>query len=382
MIVLFRRPNEMHAKKNFLIISAHDFRSRRKANMHFIANELAKRGTTRFFSTRFSEITRFRPDPRHDLYDRANRVETVNDVDCYLWKTPVHAFNTRLKALRPVENLFFRIYQSAAPEILKTWIEEATTIIFESGYAIIFFDLVKQLNPDSQTIYIASDAMKTINAASYPDEVLQNVAPQLTSIAVPSRLLRDEFPGNARVFYAPHGIDPSIKDQADPNPYTAELNAVSVGSMLFDRELIRSAADQMPDVTFHVIGSGDKWLTDRPGNVVVYDEMPHRETLRYIKHATFGIAPYRGEAPFYLADTSMKLMQYELFGLPTICPETVVGDNPMRVGYDASDRDSVKRAMLAAMAMPHATKRQFLTWTDVADRILAPDLFEDTKLVA
>lgn len=365
-------------KKNFLLISAHDYRSRRKANVHFIADELAKRGTTRFFSLRFSEITRFRPDPRHDLYDRANKVETVNGVDCYLWKTPVHAFNTRVKALRPIENLLFRIYQSAAPEIFKTWIQEATTIIFESGYAIIFFDLAKQLNPKAETIYLASDAMKTINSASYPDAILQRVAPDLTSVSVPSRLLRDEFPMSARVFYTPHGIDPSIKDQADPSPYTGELNGVSVGSMLFDRELIRSAAELRPDITFHVIGSGDTWLSERPGNVLVYDEMPHRETLRYIKHASFGIAPYRGEAPYYLADTSMKLMQYELFGLPTICPQNVVGGNPMRIGYDAADRDSVDKAMLAAIAMPHIATRRFLTWGDVTDRLLTPEHYEDT----
>jgi 2-beta-glucuronyltransferase len=37
------------AKAPFLVISRHDFRSPRKANMHFIAEELARHGPTRFF---------------------------------------------------------------------------------------------------------------------------------------------------------------------------------------------------------------------------------------------------------------------------------------------------------------------------------------------
>jgi 2-beta-glucuronyltransferase len=34
---------------NFLVISAHDYRSRRKAGIHFVTAELEKRGNTRFF---------------------------------------------------------------------------------------------------------------------------------------------------------------------------------------------------------------------------------------------------------------------------------------------------------------------------------------------
>ena len=40
---------------SYLLISAHhDYRMQRRSSIHFIANELAKRGTTRFFSMRYS----------------------------------------------------------------------------------------------------------------------------------------------------------------------------------------------------------------------------------------------------------------------------------------------------------------------------------------
>ena len=53
------------AMQRYLIISGHDFRTPRWANMHFIARELAQRGTTRFFSLGCSAalISDWRPAP-------------------------------------------------------------------------------------------------------------------------------------------------------------------------------------------------------------------------------------------------------------------------------------------------------------------------------
>ncbi len=34
----------------YLVLSAHDYRTPRRANIHFITDQLALRGTTRFFS--------------------------------------------------------------------------------------------------------------------------------------------------------------------------------------------------------------------------------------------------------------------------------------------------------------------------------------------
>ena len=75
------------AKPNFLVVTAHDYRTPRRTTMHFIADELAERGTTRFFSLRYSALSRLRPDGRHPIADRANQLETIKGVDCFLWKT-------------------------------------------------------------------------------------------------------------------------------------------------------------------------------------------------------------------------------------------------------------------------------------------------------
>ena len=142
----------------FLVLSAHDYRTPRRANIHFIADELAKRGPTRFFSLRYSALSRWKRDIRLPLDARANRVERHGDVECFLWKTLLHPFNTRRRWLRPLERLMFRWYARHPPPPLKAWLREAEVVIFESGTAVVFVELARQLNPSARLIYRASDS--------------------------------------------------------------------------------------------------------------------------------------------------------------------------------------------------------------------------------
>ena len=99
--------------------------------------------------------------------------------------------------------------------------------------------------------------------------------------------------------------------------------------MLFDESFFTSAADQFPEVQFHIIGPGRTSDALSRSNVHVYGEMKFAETVKYIKHAKFCIAPYRrNEHATYLADTSMKLLQYDFLGLPSVYPAFAAGDHP------------------------------------------------------
>ena len=69
----------INVKPSYLFLSAHDFRSPRKASVHFIAEELVLLGKTRFFSIRYSFLSRFKRDPRMSLDAEANR-EAVYQV--------------------------------------------------------------------------------------------------------------------------------------------------------------------------------------------------------------------------------------------------------------------------------------------------------------
>ncbi|KAF3996308.1 glycosyltransferase [Glaciimonas immobilis] len=367
-----------------LMITAHDYRSRRRVNVHFIAAELKKYGPTSFFSCQYSFLSQLKSDPRKSLNRLANKVGLRDGVNCFLWKTFIHPFNTRHNFCAPIENFLFKRYINNPNPILVEWIKNTDVIIFESGIAPIFFDLVKRLNPKAKTIYLASDDLETINVASYVKNTFAEVGPKMDAICLTSSLMADEMPDLKNCYVVPHGFDSSVQDHANPSPYGPGLHAVSVGSMLFDPDFFVIASKLFPEVTFHIIGCGMEVLPEFGKNVIVHVEMPHLLTLPYIKHATIGIAPYRSEnVPRYLSDTSMKLIQYDFFQLPAVCPNGVVGDYVSRFGYTPGDAESILRAVRGALEAPRLPPQKLhLSWSEVVERLLAPDKFLDTRLVS
>jgi 2-beta-glucuronyltransferase len=110
--------------------------------------------------------------------------------------------------------------------------------------------------------------------------------------------------------------------------------------------------------------------------------MPFHDTLAYLKHATAGVAPYHN-APGteYLAESSLKLAQFEYFGLPSVCPSFAAGDNHARFGYQVGEADSMRRATGRALSMAgKMSPRSFKTWSEVAARVLSPRDYADTLI--
>lgn len=365
---------------NFLVISAHDYRTPARANIHFIAEELAQRGKTRFFSLRYSMLSGLKEDARKCLDPRSNQKEMYLGVECFLWKTLVHPFNARCQALTFFEEILFWLYTLCPSCVLVEWIKEADVIIFESGVSIIYFDLACQLNPAAKKIYRASDDLTTIHAARYVQRALHRAAPAMASICLASPLLALGVSATNNLYYIPHGVDHSIADRADPSPYGEGIHAVSIGSMLFDPTFFEVASQEFPDITFHVIGSGLGRQSGYGPNVKVYGYMKHVETLRYMKHATFGIAAYTADVPEYLRDSSLKLVQFDFFGAPAVCPRKVVGNYISRFGYTPGDCSSIVAAIHAAGMAKRQSSRQYLNWQQVTDRLLDPQHFEDTRV--
>lgn len=367
---------------NFLILSAHDYRSPRRAGIHFVTEELAKLGTTRFFSLHYSWLSKLKSDPRRSLDALANQKGIGPDgVECYLWRTPVHPFRLRAPSLAWLEAAMFRLYTSLPSPVLVEWIREADVVFFESGLAPVFFDLVRRLNPGAKTIYIASDDLHAINAAGHVKRTFARVAPSMTTVCLKTRSMADNVPHGPNLRVIPHGFDFSVDQHADPSPYGPGLHAVSLGSMLFDPDFFVVASKAFPEVTFHVIGSGKG---EQPGygpNVRVYGEMPHRQTIPYIKHANVGIAPYRAaNLPAHLGETSLKLMQYDHFQLPAICPQAIVAGCRNRFGYTPGDADSIVQAIRQALVAPRVSVLTHRPWSQVVQRILHPEAYDDTRL--
>lgn len=341
----------------------HDYRSKRKADLHFIADELKERGEVNFFSLRYSYLTRYKQDPRQDLWGRANRYEKVDGVGCYLWRTPIHPFRLpgRFSLL---EKAVFGAFSRYLPKAMRVVIKRADIILVESGMSIIYVPLIKRLNPMAQIIYMASDSLDAIGQAGAIKDALKANAALVDRARAPSPYLAKDIPREIPCYYIPHGIDKQRFEKIGPSPYApGSLNAVSVGSMLFDASFFETAGRLFPNITFHVIGSGYTGAT--LDNVHYYSEMPFEETLPFLKHSSFAVAPYGRDVDEYLTHTSMKLMQYNYLGIPAVCPEIVVGSDYGRFGYDPQRPQTIKTAIEKALQSRSLVSQPQLDWRQV-----------------
>lgn len=379
---------------NTLIVSAHhDYRTPNRASIHFVANELLTYGAVNFFSMRFSPLSKYKNDARTPLGERANEVDSHGKVNCYLWKTPFHPFALKTKWLMPIERALFWIYERWPCAVLDRWAADADVVIFESGIAPVLCRRIARINPQARLIYKGNDGLREIGASVYVQRKLEELIPEFDVVALVSKSMATRwghrsFNGLANapnVFVIPHGIEERIAELGDPSPYAdgerGTKNAVSVGSMLFDESFFAVAGKAFPNVTFHVIGSGHEGVGVASKNVIFYPRMEYSKTIQYIKHADIGIAPYHALVlPAYLADSSLKMLQYDYFGIPTVCPYEVVGSHKGRFGYSSVNPASIERAIKQAIVSPHLRSRSILTWAEVTNRILQPAQYADTKI--
>jgi 2-beta-glucuronyltransferase len=369
--------------ERFLIISGHDFRTKRKASVHFIAQSLRKLGEVCFYSIGFSHVSRAKKDHRVELWPQANTVCESDGVRCFLERSLVHPFRTKLDWLSVPEALWFQAYAKRPRTQFWDWVGSATTIIFESGMSILFAEQVARANPTARKIYLASDDLKTIGCADYLIRCLDRSAAHLEYAVLTSKILAGAMPPKLKLVYVPHGFDQTPFLSDSESPYADPINAVSVGPTLFDESFFQIACDQFPEVTFHIIGAGRRSSKVTAPNAVIRQEMPFADTIPYVKHASVGIAPYANKgAPYYLSDTSLKLAQYEFVGLNAVCPFFACGHKPGRFGYDPGNASSIFNALSQALSKPKSRPdpSEFLDWESVTNRCLAPERFPDTRM--
>lgn len=366
-----------------LIISGHDYRTSRRANLHFIAKSAAKINEVTFFSAGYSWISDLiGRDPRTNSRIIPNVEEEFDGIRCYLDRGWYHPGGLKGRIPDVLSRRLFELHLHRTPKILSEYIKNSDVILIESGIACMYIDYVFDIKKSANIIYIASDDLQTLGVSSFLIGQLNKNEKNMFGIRIPSRLMADSFGDSENIFYVPHGIefqdDPRLTSPYDPGT----INAVSVGSMLFDHTFFEYAATSFPDIIFHIIGSGSRKIFSFE-NIIKYPEMNYQDTIRYIRFANIGIAPYKlANVPYYLTDTSMKLLQFEYFGVQAVCPFFATSEGKTwRHAYSPGDRHSIERAIRSAVeAKSFVTNNAFLNWDDVVLRILSPELFDDTKL--
>lgn len=371
-------------KQRVVLISGyHDYRTRKRASIHEIADGLVRCGLeVAFISTRFSHLSRTKGDSRLFLWDKANKVERVNNIDCLLWRTSLHPFRAGAGPLDMLMGRFFPPYANLPSADFDKLVSQAEYIIVELGVPVIYLRRIHRLNPYVKIVCYCADRLDTVGSHPFVRRRLVEDQHLVDHFMLRSPAMAAYFDfARGRLFHAGFGIDPEKFAHIGPSPFTAgSQTAVSIGSMLFDESFFAAAGPAFPNLQFHVVGSGANF--EAAPNVHLHSEMPFANTLPYVKHASIGIAPYRpAPAAKYLADTSLKLAQFEYFGIPAVCPHFAVGRCQSRVGYEPGNEQSIGRAVEAALNLVgRIVPRSFPAWSEIAMRVLNPQSYADASL--
>ncbi|MDE1991744.1 MAG: glycosyltransferase [Rhizobiaceae bacterium] len=347
----------------------------RKTSVHFISRGLADDGhEVKTISVGYSYLTRFK---KKQLYlelaaQQKNRfVTTAPRYESAAYLPLLHPFSSGQTAVNAAMAPFFALYGSLIPGFMSEAIREAEVVLIESGTAIVFFNAIRRINPNAKIIYFARDRLDTVGASKYLQRLERATIPLFDRIVVPSSAMASTLRDARGVDVIPQGVDKTGFDAATVSPYPeGSVNAITVGNMLFDKAAVSAMARAAPTVKFHLFGSGIP--NDFPENVRLYGERPFADVIPYIKFADFGIAPYRlTQREFYLAESSLKLLQYSYCSLPILAPDMLKEIRENIVGYSqTSERDWAGKVTGAAtMRHDDEWKNGILTWAEVSSRL-------------
>ena len=348
----------------------------RKVSTHFIAEEWAKAGHTVHVATvGLSYLTLLRDKSLFHRLSEAQKnrfAEISPGLFASAYMPPLHPFSSGKPLLNMLNRPLFSLYGNMLPGYMKASLAEADVVIFEPGTCLCFYDAVRRLNPKAVCVYIKRDWLTTIGAAAVLQEIEQRMYQTLDLVITPSSKIAAAIPAPCRAEIVPQAINKDLFDAETVSPYPENTrNAISVGNMLFDEDTLRAMAEADPDVTFHIFGA--HFAGPKPANVIERGEKPFAELIPYMKHADFGIAPYRmSPEDVYLAETSLKFQQYAYCRLPVLAPDLIEDRRGNLIGYSLDGETDWPDKIRAALTMEKSDRFQdgIVTWKEVAERIL------------
>nr|WP_298094577.1 polysaccharide biosynthesis protein GumK [uncultured Shinella sp.] len=364
--------------RKIVILSSHVFlEGFRKASIHFVARCWAATGNEVFFTTvGHSALSSLKQKSRLQALRREqnNRyIQVAPGLSAGAYLPPLHAFSTAKPLVNALVKPLFALYGRHLPAFVRDKIEAADLVVIESGTPVVFLDLVRRLNPRAKLLYFCRDLLRSVGAAPYLREVEERGIGLFDSVCVPSRRLGEMLPSGGKVHFVPQGIEGAVFDCAEISPYPeGSRNAVAVGDMLFDQVSIDAMAAAAPEVTFHLFGI--RWRGDAPANVRLHGEQSFETLAAYIRHADIGLAPYRvNSSEVYLAESSLKLLQYGYCRLPVLLPDIIPVSRGNEITYSLDGPNDWRAVIDTALAWPHREDYRdgILTWDDVARQTLA-----------
>lgn len=364
--------------RKIVVLTSHVFLpSFRKASVHFVSRNWAELGhDVTFVTVGHSWLSLFKQPKRLKALGigQRNRFSTIEPgLRAGAYIPFLHAFSTRNALANRLIKPIFRLYGAHLPRFVREAIAEADVLVFESGTAITFFGLAHRLNKTAKTIYFCRDLLSSIGTAPILQETEQRLIGMFDSVCVPSRRLGQLLPPGGNVNVIAQGVETKLFDNATQSPYApGTRNAVAVGDMLFDQPSVAAMAAAAPDVTFHLFGI--YWQGEVPPNIRIYGERAFETIVAYIRHADFGLAPYRlSENEVYLAESSLKLLQYAYCRLPVMLPNLIPATRGNEVIYSLNEPNDWAAKIAEALSMPRSESfaKSIMTWKGIAAATLA-----------
>jgi 2-beta-glucuronyltransferase len=360
---------------NVFFVSGHDANAGRKVDFHFWADSLGRQGVhVDFLTVGLSRATGFKKNNRLFKPPFNTWVTLSDTLQKFVWRPVFHPFSLNKKNIDALTAPLFSLYPALLPDAIKERVKVADIIVIESGVGLTLVKAFSKLAPNAKLIYTVSDLLATLTFHPMVQDAETAAISLFDLIRVPAAVMRDSFPASAPVKYIPPGLDTSLFDGSLSNPYLQARNAISIGDMLFNPQVIETLAESFPEWTFHLFGKNARIGCSMP-NVIEHGEQPFQALVSYLKYADIGIAPYH-DAPSvgYISQSSLKMVQYTYCQLPIVAPSFAAAgrDHVLSFSPDA-EKSSLVFAFEKAIAYDRAgiDRSKVLNWDQVTEHMFA-----------
>jgi 2-beta-glucuronyltransferase len=341
------------AARRVTLISGHYLGSKRRAGFHHLASAFWDLGwDVTFVTAAISALSRLRGDYRfaYPVREEANRLVPVRErLTSYVLLTWTHPGSLRFGLANRLSTPWFARYARAPLGPLADRLRDADLVVFEGTAALLLVERIPELAPRARLVYRASDDLRALGVHPVVLEAEARAMPFFDLVSVPTAQIADVLAPYGPVEVHPPGIDKAALDRPTESPYANGPAAVFAGvSPLFDHESLAAAAQLAPHVAFHVIGPRPRPST---ANVYFRPELPFRDLVPYLQHATFGLLFF--PAGYAGLGQGNKVAQYSYCRLPIVAPAHLEAERPNLCLFAPGDRESLGRALAEAERMPH-----------------------------
>lgn len=344
----------------------------RKTSMVFLAEALARRGyDVHVVTTQLSWLTRLRSGNALAALPpgRCNCWYDADGMRGFVWVPPVHPVGARGRWAQHLAAPLVAAYGALLPRAVVEPLREARLVMIESCAAVALFRRIRRIAVAARILYSMSDRLTVVGMHPRLEQRLRADAARYDLVRVPAAALLHDLPG-ARAVLVRHGVDRRAFDVASASPYSAGPNAVLIGDMMLDQPLLEHLVQAFPDVRFHYFGRTPLAFAVPP-NLTAWGEQPFERLVPFVQHADVGLALYRREPGLaYLAESSLKNLQYRYCGLPVVGPEFAVGTVPGALAYDPDRPESAEAALRDAVSRGRGARGEVSDWDEVAAELL------------